>query len=991
MKKNLLTVPLSLLLAGSACLVSSCQDYEPFSDQTVQDKAYTHEFVKQFGEIDPNQNWDLFGQLARHIGPETRGIMAAVPEVTTGDAAGKPVMEISIEDYDNYTVLLPEINKGNNAYADSNLGQVTQDFLTTARDIWLYPVNWITTANDEIGIYWYVDEDDASDPSIKTFMGKDDHLYYIKTMTVIDNNKSYLEMVYEFNDNTVLRKYIGDDHNKIGQAFNDGSGRVCSPLTYIYEGNQSLHQGDGGPQQYRDRVPANFFSADEMQSRGIRRQYLVSHPVHIHVPKAITQYGFYVHNCGATYAWHGDKVPRYSEWKLNSAEPIENNGQYHMSYTATFNINNLRPVLEGQGIIPNDNNQYLCFEDWVYDNGSWGDADLNDVVYIADGLDDTNLKDNNTITENALLVCEDLSSYDFDFNDIVLGLTYKEVDKKEYTWIDHVTTLPGGYQVAPHWEIKSAGATTEELTITPMAAGGWFETNVYLGEVNRGEIHTLLKEASTPSDPKKHEVINAGDTYDANRGVQPIGPTDIMSFFEGNWDVGDDKTYPTHLSQIFAQGYIRLECYDGTAKKIVSNNQYGEGIAPQMMLLPYYFEWPREMIHISQAYSGFSEWVEDVTKTNWIIDTQDPQKVTDRGEFVIDDPQQQQDNPILIEGVELPIQRSTFVYGSGDPNTGGYTFHNAYFISLLGVDKLATTDAKAELVVHYNPKTHGGFYIDDNNKNLLIEDPQGDDQPHNTTYTVSANRFNMAITSGGIWIMNQNDYDFGISMVELQIYGATDPANRHHLDVNPPSLILDELGSDGTKQIVATSNTGAEFEYGSTDTSIATVDQNGNVTAHAEGHCQIIVTALASGGHTANVARVNVTVDLSPTYTATLGARTEVGTLTENGVTHDHVMHQVAVSSEDMGSWRNGANITFYFHVASYANHEAQFFRILNPAGEAIAGDWNENLLEWDGDKTLSINRTQLNSCLVDGEYQFTIEYADPPTDFISNVRVSKR
>jgi len=239
--------------------------------------------------------------------------------------------------------------------------------------------------------------------------------------------------------------------------------------------------------------------------------------------------------------------------------------------------------------------------------------------------------------------------------------------------------------------------------------------------------------------------------------------------------------------------------------------------------------------------------------------------------------------------------------------------------------------------------------------------------------------------------MNQNNYQFGISMVELKIYGATDPENRHHLEVTPPSLVIDEIGTPD-KQIVATSNTNAEIEFSSTDESIATVDQNGYVTAHAEGNCQIIVTAKATeGGHTANVARVNITVDRTPTYIATLGARENIGTVTENGVTRENVVHQAATLNEDMSTWRNGATITFYFHVASYANHEPQFFRILSPTGQVIAGELGENLLVWEGDKVLNINQNQLQSCLVDGQYKFIIEYSDPPTDFISNVRVTKR
>ena len=79
--KTDLTPKMCLLLAGTMVFVSSCQDYEPFSDETLHDKAYTQEFVKQFGEIDPDQDWDLFGQLARHIGPVTRANSEQLPQV----------------------------------------------------------------------------------------------------------------------------------------------------------------------------------------------------------------------------------------------------------------------------------------------------------------------------------------------------------------------------------------------------------------------------------------------------------------------------------------------------------------------------------------------------------------------------------------------------------------------------------------------------------------------------------------------------------------------------------------------------------------------------------------------------------------------------------------------------------------------------------------------------------------------------------------------
>ena len=79
------TLLTSLLLSASVAFVSSCQDYEPYNDQHLQDVAYTHEFERQIGKIDPNQNWDLFGQLARKKNIGTRAPSADEITVTNLD------------------------------------------------------------------------------------------------------------------------------------------------------------------------------------------------------------------------------------------------------------------------------------------------------------------------------------------------------------------------------------------------------------------------------------------------------------------------------------------------------------------------------------------------------------------------------------------------------------------------------------------------------------------------------------------------------------------------------------------------------------------------------------------------------------------------------------------------------------------------------------------------------------------------------------------
>ena len=112
MKKNLLPLKVCLLLAGSAALVSSCQDYEPFSEKQIQDVAYTREFTRQFGDIDPNQDWDLFGQLTRGIGPTTRGAATQVTSRWTTETVTFTPTEIA-----TYKQVLPESDTAPRALA----------------------------------------------------------------------------------------------------------------------------------------------------------------------------------------------------------------------------------------------------------------------------------------------------------------------------------------------------------------------------------------------------------------------------------------------------------------------------------------------------------------------------------------------------------------------------------------------------------------------------------------------------------------------------------------------------------------------------------------------------------------------------------------------------------------------------------------------------------------------------------------------------------
>ena len=174
------------LLSGIAALVSSCQDYDPSSEQHVQDVAYTHEFERQFGDIDPNQNWDLFGQLARKRHAVTRADQY-VNQVSITYSPSSDYIRISKEEAQEYQKVLPESPVWGANLTDvgmTNLGRVKQDFVASDHTFTLAPVYWITGGNqDEIGIYWYTDDEKNADVTI---MGSDGELYWLVRKKLLD-------------------------------------------------------------------------------------------------------------------------------------------------------------------------------------------------------------------------------------------------------------------------------------------------------------------------------------------------------------------------------------------------------------------------------------------------------------------------------------------------------------------------------------------------------------------------------------------------------------------------------------------------------------------------------------------------------------------------------------------------------------------------------------------------------------------------------------
>lgn len=202
---------------------------------------------------------------------------------------------------------------------------------------------------------------------------------------------------------------------------------------------------------------------------------------------------------------------------------------------------------------------YLGFEDWWVDGNI---ADLNDLVVLIDPAPEVI----NTDDMSYVIAAEDLgSTNDFDFNDVVFSVTYKSGETSAY--------------------------------VTALAAGGTLPVQLYRdGQAIGGEFHSWFGDGTIPSTT----MINTTAYDTAGKTVEITIPTDFSLTLNST----------TKASM-------------GNFSVVVNgeNNIYGPsqtGVAPQMICVPYTWQWPLERTRISEAYPNFGEWGANYTKTDWV-------------------------------------------------------------------------------------------------------------------------------------------------------------------------------------------------------------------------------------------------------------------------------------------------------------------------------------------------------------------------------------
>lgn len=281
-----------------------------------------------------------------------------------------------------------------------------------------------------------------------------------------------------------------------------------------------------------------------------------------------TKIGFFIHKLSNDAFCDAETV------KAN--EQIQNNGDVKLmfsikklnAYYNMYGYKNGQPTYDANN--PEENGDWTCvsykygnttvvgFEDG-YDN------DMNDIMWFVEGNFEETEKlpqmGQEVKNENYgwILACEDLGDTDdYDFNDIVL-------------------------------EVVNNGDGT--IDIKCLAAGGTLPANILYDGMDLGEVHDMF---GVPTSTMVN-TINITNSY----------PTKTV-YVEDGWTIADNIN---KFSIVVSQNA-------GNIKSVVIESPE-EGKAPQIIVVPGEWEWPKERTSIESAYPAFRSWSSNANLTEW--------------------------------------------------------------------------------------------------------------------------------------------------------------------------------------------------------------------------------------------------------------------------------------------------------------------------------------------------------------------------------------
>lgn len=587
----------------AALTFASCSDYDNgFTEKQIR---YEQAFHDAFGDIDPAQDWNLVRQLAE------KGTRTAYPNGNMW-ASESWVVPDPLEDCQKYIV--------------RRFFQENKEPKGIAINFSDFFVQQVYRGGDNPGSN-SPEKYKAADGQNDIIPG--DHMDYLTAGSNHDHINNFnggTGSAYGNVQDNNLQGFHSDEIMLMVDSQTDCFGYWNSEGSYGHDDRYVIVSGDMIEEWAR--VQGIEWCKCE-SAHSLRGRFFVGFDFDM-VPEKKLYTGSYLEVDGVKYPYISDNrntycgefetMDEYSEVLsyLQSGKDPKQDGKERL----TERIERAKYLLS-QGYLPTQNNGFVKV-------GGCNDGYYSDwIVSITPGMMRGTL-------ESALLVCEDLGDYDFDFNDIVLQL-------------DHIR------------EINADNTQSDKLVITAMAAGGTLPSYVYYKPLRSQSQHTAPDLTNIGDEQETWEWLwdwkafadddngmtngihhmtsgNEGDLRPLNVGAKPQYKgyswekdiTGAIEVIRTSPDPNIQKYINNYVSYLFDYSRIQV-CVgdpDSTKATVIRPIQHGYNEnedasnyylrnTPQMMLLPLTYQWARERVFIGEAYPDFTDWVRNKDNADW--------------------------------------------------------------------------------------------------------------------------------------------------------------------------------------------------------------------------------------------------------------------------------------------------------------------------------------------------------------------------------------
>lgn len=542
------------------------------------------------------------------------------------------------------------------------------------------------------------------------------------------------------------------------------------------------------------------------------------------------------------YLVHANNEVFYSDANLNTA--FSATGLMHDNTRVETFTDPLTPLPYASTFEVNGH-MYLGFEDWACNNqpmNDYGylqgsttnipDMDLNDVIFRFEGQKPI-VVDNEA--ETFYLAYEDLgSTFDFDFNDVVLA-------------VEHL-------------------AGQESAKVRLMAGGGTLATEIVYGEETLWEEYhaTYGVELSTP--------VNVGGYTSSTTPTKEI--TVESTFSMSN----DASKFKIIVSQNSTSREIHVPVH-GNLTDAPYTHDGTDNIPQGICIKAKTWSWPKEMVCITEVYPDFVDWITDATHTDWAHDAwdlstgenpsvpeTDESKIVKFKNTVYDTMKALEDANNAAGYTKLENAIST------EDNAGSSTYPNTVYLSKSALQSALGSNAGISLhvVLRLDDYNNGAYSFVPANGVPVYGAIYSPDHTANQT-TQYATDVVISLTADQINGLTDKGYPINVNNVVVSSVWAQTSKLTPVITMTTPSSVTMLASTDAkprTFAIAATANCAGTFSYEVT-TGSSTVNTSGVITATtAAEEAVVTVTFTPSDAIAYNTATATVNVSVVESLTS---------------------------------------------------------------------------------------------------------------------------